>query len=233
MAEWLKLGFKGDINASVRRTEAESTLVQRGDEPRGDGAKSSSNPTPDPLATRPMTPSSSTRSTRSAPAWMRDSRPRTRASPKPSASLEPSVVLDEHSNYLNHLNQLRRINAGDDLADRPGYGLYLVRIPVTLSPGPRSRRGKGAIITVSARPVMSKHTLRTALRNVVINETVSNLTQAICHQRDGGPRPARRRRARAAILAGLVRRHRALLRAGRHRAAPRGDRAPARRGSRG
>ena len=45
------------------------------------------------------------------------------------------MVLDEHSNYLNHLNQLRRINAGDDLADRPGYGLYLVRIPVTLSPG--------------------------------------------------------------------------------------------------
>src|SRR5262249_19168720 len=76
----------------------------------------------------------------------------------------------------------RRINAGDDLADRPGYGLYLVRIPVTLSPGPRSRRGKGAIISVSARPVMSKHTIRIALRNVVINETVNNLTQAICHQ---------------------------------------------------
>ena len=92
------------------------------------------------------------------------------------------MVLDEHSNYLNHLNQLRRINAGDDLADRPGYGLYLIRIPVTLSPGPKSRRGKGAIISVSAKPVMTKHTLRTALRNVVINETVNNLTQAICHQ---------------------------------------------------
>ncbi len=52
------------------------------------------------------------------------------------------MVLDEHSNYLNHLNQLRRINAGDELADRPGYGLYLVRIPVTLSPGPRSRQGQ-------------------------------------------------------------------------------------------
>ena len=102
--------------------------------------------------------------------------------PNPPASLEPIVVLDEHSNYLNHLNQLRRINAGDDLADRPGYGLYLVRIPVTLSPGPRSRRGKGAIISVSAKPVMSKHTLRTALRDVVINETVNNLTQAIYHR---------------------------------------------------
>ena len=88
-------------------------------------------------------------------------------------------MLDEHSNYLNHLNQLRRINAGDDLTDRPGYGLYLVRIPVTLSPGPRSRRGKGAIITVSAKSVMTKHTLRSALRNAVINETVADLTQAI------------------------------------------------------
>ncbi len=94
-------------------------------------------------------------------------------------ALEPTLVLDEHSNYLNHLNQLRRINAGDDLTDRPGYGLYLVRIPVTLSPGPRSRHGKGAIITVSAKSLMTKDTLRNALRNTVINETVNNLTQAI------------------------------------------------------
>ena len=191
MAEWLKLGFKGDINASVRRTETASTLVQVG-----------ANGVPRPAKNSPLHRDHSLADDANqlhaidqerTATGARASRPRTRRSPNAARSLEPIVVLDEHSNYLNHLNQLRRINAGDDLADRPGYGLYLVRIPVTLSPGPRSRRGKGAIISVSAKPVMTKHTLRTALRDVVINETVNNLTQAIYHQRDGSLRPARRR----------------------------------------
>ncbi|MGC8640242.1 MAG: hypothetical protein ACP5XB_10250, partial [Isosphaeraceae bacterium] len=104
------------------------------------------------------------------------------AADKPTVVLEPTVVLDEHSNYLNHLNQLRRINAGDDLTDRPGYGLYLVRIPVTLSPGPKSRHGKGAIITVSAKSLLTPETLRNTLRSAVINETVNNLTQVLCNQ---------------------------------------------------
>src|SRR4029077_18989445 len=106
---------------------------------------------------------------------------------KAPASLESTVVLDEHSNYLNHLNQLRRVNLGADPAGRPGDGLYLIRIPVTLSPGPKSRRGKGAIITVSAKPLMTKTTLRSALRNALVNETVNKVTQAICDEwtRDG------------------------------------------------
>ncbi len=179
MAEWLKVAFRGEINASVRRTETSSTLVQVG----ANGV-----PKPTKNAPAPATPSLSDDATQlhaidQERTALDAGLPAANATvPIPPASLEPIVVLDEHSNYLNHLNQLRRINAGDDLADRPGYGLYLVRIPVTLSPGPRSRRGKGAIISVSAKPVMSKHTLRTALRDVVINETVNNLTQAIYHR---------------------------------------------------
>jgi hypothetical protein len=172
MAGWLKVPFKGDINAALRHHEVEATQVQVGANVIQPLPKSSTSTTTiemvnaDTISKSQSALNSSVAGTNSP-------------AEKNSVALEPTVVLDEHSNYLNHLNQLRRINAGDDLTDRPGYGLYLVRIPVTLSPGPRSRRGKGAIITVSAKSVMTKHTLRSALRNAVINEAVADLTQAI------------------------------------------------------
>lgn len=177
MAAWLKVGFKSDINASIRRSESDATRVQVGGEiiqppPIGPNSTSSGQ-----ASTVNLTSVSQAHAGMDAslPTW-------SGPADKAPAALESTVVLDQHSNYLNHLSQLRRVNAGDDLADRPGYGLYLVRIPVTLSPGPRSRRGKGAIITVSAKSVITKHTLHNALRNAVVNETVNNLTQAICTQ---------------------------------------------------
>jgi hypothetical protein len=179
MAAWLKVGFKTDINASVRRSESDATRVLVGTAPTESvptGATSTSTSTSQ--ATGPSVGTvlqAHSGLDASLPAW-------SVPADKAPASLESTVVLDEHSNYLNHLNQLRRVNAGDDLADRPGYGLYLVRIPVTLSPGPKSRRGKGAIITVSAKSVITKNTLRGALRNAVVNETVNSLSQAICGQ---------------------------------------------------
>ena len=184
MAGWLKQGFKSDINASVRHTESEATRVMVGAnvvEPLPSIASSNATSS---TATNPSAPTvagtGSLESMLRSQAVLNPGPTLSAGTPdKTPVGLEPTVVLDEHSSYLNHLNQLRRINAGDDLTDRPGYGLYLIRIPVTLSPGPRSRRGKGAIITVSAKSVMTRHTLRSALRNAVINETVANLTQAI------------------------------------------------------
>ncbi len=65
--------------------------------------------------------------------------------------LEPTLVLDQKARYLNHLHTLRRNNLGDDTTDLPGYGLYLMRMPISLLPGAQSHKGKGASVTVEAK----------------------------------------------------------------------------------
>ena len=45
-----------------------------------------------------------------------------------AVSLEPNTHLDHLAGYLGHLQELRRINEGDDTADSPGYALNLVQI---------------------------------------------------------------------------------------------------------
>ncbi|MFO0953004.1 MAG: hypothetical protein U0835_18005, partial [Isosphaeraceae bacterium] len=89
--------------------------------------------------------------------------------------LEPTVVLDQRARYLNHLHELRRINAGDDSTDAPGYGLYLLRMPVSLLPGPQSEHGKGASVTLQAAYSPSGDLLPVTFRNVVILDTTYQL----------------------------------------------------------
>jgi hypothetical protein len=196
MAQWLKTGFKGVINASINRSEAQAQRLQiaagMGDTATTTTAVDGKTTTTTAEDERTKTllaliagQNAATAAT-AAQAALPAAKAETpiAADPMAGGMLEPTVILDEHSHYLNHLNQLRRINAGDDLTDRPGYGLYLVRIPVTLSPGPKSRKGKGAIITVSAKSLMDRDTMRYTLRNAVINEAVASLTKAICDGED-------------------------------------------------
>lgn len=94
-------------------------------------------------------------------------------------SLEPTLHLDQLSRYLNHLNQLRRINEGDDSADSPGYSLNLVRIPVSIIPGDLTRKGHGAEITFIAEPILGEDLLPTTFRNLVINDLVDTIAPAL------------------------------------------------------
>jgi len=101
------------------------------------------------------------------------------ASTKQGIGLEPTVALDERANYLYHLNQLRRVNAGDDSSDLPGYGLYLIRMPVSLLPSRESIKGKGASVTVKAKHNLTPDVLRNTFGNVVVLDTAYSLMDVI------------------------------------------------------
>lgn len=90
--------------------------------------------------------------------------------------LEPTVYLDEKKRYLDHLNQLRRINMGDDNADSAGYSLSLVRLPVSIQPGEKTKLGHGAILSVTARPEFRPDFLPTTFHNLVVQDLIDQFT---------------------------------------------------------
>jgi len=96
-----------------------------------------------------------------------------------AVSLEPTIHLDHLSRYLNHLNELRRINEGDDIADSPGYSLNLVRIPVSITPGQHTQAGHGAEITVTADPQLGDELLPPTFRSLVLNDVVDMLAPGL------------------------------------------------------
>ena len=91
-------------------------------------------------------------------------------------AIEPVLYLDQLSRYLNHLQQLRRINEGDDNADAPGYALNLMRIPVSLLPGDETRIGYGAEVSISLTPELSDDLLPDTFRDLVINDLADRLS---------------------------------------------------------
>ncbi len=90
-------------------------------------------------------------------------------------SLEPTVHLDQKARYLNHLNELRRTNEGDDTADSPGYSLNLVRIPVSVLPGKKTGVGCGAEVTMTLTPYLGDELLPTTFRNLVLNDLTDQI----------------------------------------------------------
>ncbi|MCA9034726.1 MAG: hypothetical protein KDA91_06325, partial [Planctomycetaceae bacterium] len=94
-------------------------------------------------------------------------------------NIEPTIELDQLARYLNHLHEIRRMNEGDDTSDSPGYSLNLVRIPISLLPGSKTRKGYGAEITVTAEAHVTDELLPTTFRQLVINDLVDQLSVPI------------------------------------------------------
>lgn len=106
--------------------------------------------------------------------------------------LEQTAVLDQHKRYLNHLAELRRINEGDDSSDAPGYAINLVRMPVSVIPGTRTRHGYGAEITVSASMQFDDHLLPELFRDLVVNDLVRQLALPLTRFLNSDPRRVNR-----------------------------------------
>lgn len=107
--------------------------------------------------------------------------------PATSITIEPTVRLDQYKRYLDHLHALRRINEGDDTADSPGYSLNLVRIPISVIPGKKTRFGYGAEMTITMKSYLSDETLPTAFRDLVVNGTADRITPSILGMADRAP----------------------------------------------
>jgi hypothetical protein len=93
--------------------------------------------------------------------------------------VDPTVYLEEKRRFLDHLNQIRRINLGPDQNDSSGYGLYLVRVPVSITPGECTYQGYGTDLAVTVEHEFTPDFLPTTFHNLVINDVVDQLGPVI------------------------------------------------------
>lgn len=89
--------------------------------------------------------------------------------------IEPTIYLDQEKRFIDHLNELRRVNMGVDRDESAGYGLYLVRLPVSILPGQKTREGYGAELMITAQHEFPPSFLAGTYRNLVINDLVDQL----------------------------------------------------------
>lgn len=109
--------------------------------------------------------------------------PNTLNLPQPSAAtaaalslgVDPTVYLEEKKRFLDYLNHLRRLNLGPDQNDSSGYGLYLVRMPVAITPGECTLMGHGADMSVQVEHEFTPDFLPSTFRRLVINDIVDHL----------------------------------------------------------
>lgn len=66
-------------------------------------------------------------------------------------SLEPTELARQEAVYIDVCQALRRRHLGDDQSRLPGYGLYKVRIPISVLPGRETSKGYSAMATLRAR----------------------------------------------------------------------------------
>ncbi|GAB5406852.1 MAG: hypothetical protein Aurels2KO_50830 [Aureliella sp.] len=102
-------------------------------------------------------------------------------------TLEPTLVLDQLARYVNHLHEIRRTSEGDDIADSPGYSANLIRIPISILPGKKTKDGFGAELTVTAEPYYGPELLPVAFRDLVINDLVDQLALPLTRFLNGQP----------------------------------------------
>lgn len=114
--------------------------------------------------------------------------PEDSTSKQPSYGIEPVIESQQLSRYLNHLNELRRINEGDDTADTPGYSLNLIRVPISVLPGKKTRKGYGAEATFTVTPVLSDDLLPSTMRSLIIQDVVDQNALPIARLLNNDPK---------------------------------------------
>ncbi|HTU25005.1 MAG TPA: hypothetical protein VMF30_06390, partial [Pirellulales bacterium] len=193
--------LQGSVAASDQAYFADALALSAAAAPRGARGGSTSTPTVSNSSTTTAAPATSSTTTSSSsqqssssqnlplpplPAAFGafDSVSRTQVPTPPNLSfvgassgitVEPTVLLDERARFVNHLQELRRINEGDDTADSPGYALNLVRIPISVLPGKFTRVSYGAEVTITMTPYLSDDLLPVTFRNLVMNDLVDQL----------------------------------------------------------
>jgi hypothetical protein len=100
--------------------------------------------------------------------------------------VEPTIYLEEKQRFLNYLNHLRRLNFGPDQNDSSGYGLYLVRMPVSITPGECTYQGHGADLSVQVEHEFTPDFLPSAFRRLAINDVVDQLAPFLYELIRGG-----------------------------------------------